>query len=100
MEKVNTIELVCPSERAVVGFMPVKPGQQITDHVARTTIRFKKKWTPKEDYQSGYKDGLRLRCPRCSSELYFKNPEASMEDAIKEKLPLIIGGSKFAIPPK
>lgn len=95
-EKPLKVELVCPSEKQIIGEIPVNPQGDLSTITVRRSIRFRDKWKPKGDYLDRLQDGITLPCPRCFSFLNLKHPGASVEDALKENLRLTLGHSRFA----
>ncbi len=90
------MELVCISERVVVGQMVADSGLKIT---AKSAVRFSKfghKWEPNIKWTEAMVDGLTFRCPRCYSELCLKALEDSLETALEVKMTITLGGSRFA----
>ena len=94
-EKPAKVELVCPSEKKVIGEIPVNPSGALSSVEVRRSVRFLYRWKPREEYFDSLKDGATLQCPRCFSFLNLKHPGSSVEDALKENLRLTLGHSRF-----
>lgn len=93
----QTVELVCASEKVVIGRLVAESGLRITAKSAVRYTVFNDKWKPvDEKWAQAQTDGATLRCTRCSSELYLKALNDSLETALAVKMALTLGGSKIA----
>lgn len=91
-----TVELVCISERVVVGTLSGMFGLSITAKSAVRFAEFDTKWKPNIKWTKAMVDGLSFRCPRCYSELCLKAMEDTLETALEVKMTITLGGSRFA----